>query len=159
MKNPTSKSIITGLIICLFFGCKKNNPSENIIDCDHVVYGKSFGMCIGYCTQTIKISENQIEFEAVGRDTEGVLPPKRFTTEITDEEWTTLLSKINSSEFNQLKPIIGCPDCADGGAEWIEIRSNGNIHKTVFEYGLPPETTVDYIQLLRGYLALFNQQN
>ena len=30
---------------------------------------------------------------------------------------------------------IGCPDCADGGAEWIEIDSMDGVKRVTFENG------------------------
>lgn len=35
----------------------------------------------------------------------------------------------------ELDSIYGCPDCADGGAEWIEIQDDQQIKKVTFEYG------------------------
>ena len=48
---------------------------------------------------------------------------------------------------------IGCPDCADGGAEWIEIKlANGEKHKVTFEYMNAPSAFKNYISGLRGLL-------
>ena len=30
---------------------------------------------------------------------------------------------------------IDCPDCADGGAEWIQIQTTDTLKKVLFEYG------------------------
>ena len=48
--------------------------------------------------------------------------------------------------------IIGCPDCADGGAEWIEITSGETSHKVTFEYNKSPDVFKSYIEILRSKL-------
>jgi hypothetical protein len=48
----------------------------------------------------------------------------------------------------QLDSIFGCPDCADGGAEWIEINTIDKKHKITFEFGKEPEE----LKSLLGYL-------
>ena len=37
--------------------------------------------------------------------------------------------------FFILEERIGCPDCADGGSEWIEILANNKTYKVTFENG------------------------
>lgn len=38
--------------------------------------------------------------------------------------------------------VFGCPDCADGGSEWIELQSqSGASRKIVFEYHRYPAKT------------------
>lgn len=53
-------------------------------------------------------------------------------------EWTAMKSLISMEEFNQLPETIGCPDCADGGAEWVQIIGPGYSKKVLFEYGSSP---------------------
>ena len=42
-----------------------------------------------------------------------------FKTEFQQDDWNGILNEINLKEFYSLKDFYGCPDCADGGAEWI----------------------------------------
>lgn len=36
---------------------------------------------------------------------------------------------------------LGCPDCADGGSEWLAFRMvDGRYHKVVFEFGTIPQS-------------------
>jgi hypothetical protein len=57
---------------------------------------------------------------------------------------------LNINDFFDLPTTIGCPDCADGGAEWIEIELvDGGKHKVTFEYRHEPEKVKDYIIKLR----------
>ena len=36
--------------------------------------------------------------------------------------------------FEQLAPVLGCPDCADGGAETLSATISGEHETVTFEY-------------------------
>ena len=58
--------------------------------------------------------------------------------------------------FRNLEEVIGCPDCADGGAEWIEITTKDLNHKVTFEYNNEPEEMQDYIEILREFIKKYD---
>lgn len=141
--------------ICfLSFRCEKEkegtNPSPEVITIKH---GTSFGMCAGYCMKSIKVIPNVISFTASGRDVET----RNCNKVINLEQYNALLKKINIDDFNKLPSTIGCPDCADGGAEWIEITSHGKTNKVTFEYHNEPETVKPYIEELRKIQKSFEE--
>jgi hypothetical protein len=35
--------------------------------------------------------------------------------------------------------VIGCPDCADGGAEWLELGFEKEVKRVTFEYMHEPD--------------------
>jgi hypothetical protein len=53
-----------------------------------------------------------------------------------DSDYNRLMQVVNQdiTEFWNLPDRIGCPDCTDGGAEWIKIEKDGKTKKVVFEY-------------------------
>lgn len=54
-------------------------------------------------------------------------------------QWETLVKNIDYNTFRKLPAVVGCPDCADGGAEWLEVRlTDGTLHKVTYEYGIEP---------------------
>ncbi|MEQ9008910.1 MAG: hypothetical protein RLP12_13560, partial [Ekhidna sp.] len=65
----------------------------------------------------------------------------------TDE----LFSTINVQAFLSLEEIIGCPDCADGGSEWIEITTAQGSKKITYEFRHEPEEVKSFIGELRKY--------
>ena len=82
------------------------------------------------------------------------LPPivRKETLNIAD--WNAMQLNININDFFELPETIGCPDCADGGAEWLEIDlANGKTHKVTFEYNKEPALLKTYIIKLREMLA------
>ncbi len=40
---------------------------------------------------------------------------------------------MNLDIFQSLDDRIGCPDCADGGAEWVQIDWNNGNKRVTFE--------------------------
>ncbi len=71
----------------------------------------------------------------------------------TPEEFSLFTGKINLGEFLKLDAVIGCPDCDDGGTEWIEIRSIDKIHKVAFEFMDEPSAVKGFIGELRSFLS------
>ena len=49
-------------------------------------------------------------------------------------EWKELIKLINSKAFKALPDRIGCPDCADGGEEWIQINWLNSSKRVAFEF-------------------------
>jgi hypothetical protein len=101
--------------------------------------GTSFGMCAGYCiTELIVEGTNARLIESSYMSVTH--PPKTRTISLSVEEAERLYDLIDVAKIEQLEGVHGCPDCADGGAEWIQIRTVSDSIRVTFEYGdvLPP---------------------
>jgi hypothetical protein len=98
--------------------------------------GFSFGECYKNCKGSVEIANNKIIYSSFANGSD--IPLKQCSANTTAEIITGLSNSINFDAFLNLPAIIGCPDCTDGGAEWIEIGTRGKSHKVTFEYGKPP---------------------
>jgi hypothetical protein len=59
---------------------------------------------------------------------------------------------VDTAAFRELEGVHGCPDCADGGAEWIQVETADPMRVT-FEYGVDLDGIEDLqaeIRELRG---------
>ena len=141
---------ITSLIV-VSYSCSEESPVEK--DIMEIRYGTSNGMCIGYCNRDISFREGSILFHRYGNvDTVETIT---CYDNLQDSVWHELNAAINIDEFFQLPETIGCPDCADRGAEWIEIFiSESNKHKVTFEYNEEPLQVKSFIEFLRQQLSL-----
>jgi hypothetical protein len=146
MKKLSLTLLILTVIIS---GCDKAQ-NENAESPDYVMYGTSFGECLGYCRKSIKIEPESITFTKSGWNIDSILPEQSETDNFTTENWEKLTNSIDFEAFLALDPIIGCPDCADGGAEWIEIKRNDATHKVIFEYNHAPDAVKSYIGILKS---------
>lgn len=145
--------IIPFIILMVGFCDEKTENLPN--DISHISYGTSFGECIGYCQHEIKISEEEIVSVRKGWDLQELLPELKIEEQILPDYWNLFAELVDFSKFSKLDSVLGCPDCADGGAEWIEIKHEGESKKVVFEYRNEPDEVKEYIGYLRAYLHVF----
>lgn len=99
--------------------CEKNegNPGE----IKHLGYGTSFGMCAGYCSNEMRLKSGAIIYSRSGWNDE--VKPIICTEKLTQLSWDSIKKSVDLNVFLSLSEIIGCPDCADGGSEWLEIEN------------------------------------
>lgn len=159
MKNAF---IILSIIFFFLFSFSCDKAENNLLtynsDIVSVEYGKSFGECVGYCIKSIKITGVDVDFSASGWTVIDKVPDIDISGEISVEDWESIVNKINFIEFKNLDEIIGCPDCADGGAEWVEITTDKWSHKITFEYYNEPEEVLNYIDDLRHLMDRYENQ-
>jgi hypothetical protein len=105
-------------------------PADDLI----IRTGTSFGFCIGYCNKTLELTSNKATFNNTSRET-AKYPTKTCTGTTDASTWASLKTMLTNTGFSQEPETIGCPDCADGGAEFIEIEQGGKKHRVTFEYG------------------------
>ncbi|MCX6227268.1 MAG: hypothetical protein NTV01_21405 [Bacteroidia bacterium] len=146
------KKIIYFLFISILIvsGCKKDTCSCGYVK---IEYGTSFGECMGYCKRDISITSDKIVFTKSGWD--NSVKTKHCDQDIADDDFSDLTGKIDLQDFKDLDEVIGCPDCADGGAEWIRIVTPDSDKKVTFEYGNEPDEVKAFIEILRNYLKGF----
>ena len=155
MKKQAIK-LITGITLMLFFtllsifGCTiEEEPVVSLEEIEHINYGTSFGFCSGYCVNTIRINTNEVTLKKTGTGN-NLLPEITYKEVLEPTVLEELFDKIDFDAFLALDKIIGCPDCADGGTEWIEIKTKNKTHKVTFEYFTNEiETLIDIINPLR----------
>jgi hypothetical protein len=102
-----------------------------------VVSTTSFGMCIGYCTTRLEITEGQavlIREARGGRGGPQNLPEQRFATQLTPAEWQDIQRLAANVDFDALPPTVGCPDCADGGAEGLTVEGASSSESVSIEF-------------------------
>ncbi len=149
------------IVTCCFIliRCDKQtlNPENKENNILTVSYGTSFGFCVGYCVRKIEITQDLVEFTKSGSG--QMFSDVSCTLAFDHYDYTNLTNKINIEDFLGLQEIIGCPDCADGGAEWIKITTVNKTHKVTFEYMNEPVEVKDYIGEFRMIFEGFNDCN
>jgi hypothetical protein len=145
---------ITLVMMAALTACN-DHENEHPEGIQSISYGTSFGECLGYCRKSITVTPSEIEFTKKGWDLDGQLPDSSFQQTFNQEEWNVLITHIDLESFLALDTVIGCPDCADGGAEWVEITFDGEPYKVTFEYKNAPGAMAPYIDSLRSYMERF----
>ncbi len=101
-----------------------------------IVSTTSFGMCVGYCTTRLEISAAGAVLTRQARGGRGApdLPDQRFTAPLSAAEWDEFARLAAQADLGALPDVIGCPDCADGGAETLSIDGGRSV---TFDFGAP----------------------
>jgi heat shock protein HslJ len=110
--------------------------------------GSSFGECLGYCRQEMLLDEEEAVLVARGWD-EVSYPEKEYREKMDPDLWRRLLAMADFTVLDQLDEVYGCPDCADGGAEWVSMGLSGRVETVRFEYGVKLEPIAELVQALR----------
>jgi hypothetical protein len=143
--------VIAGAIV--FTECEKEPAERGNID--YIGYGTSFGECLGYCIHHLKVHSEVAELKKTGWDQGGELPQIQCSRQLELSEYNNILDSVNVDEFFLMVETIGCPDCADGGAEWVEISYDTLYHRVTFEYNHEPEELARVVPLLREMMSGF----
>lgn len=104
---------------------------------DRITSTTSFGMCVGYCKTTLDIAEGEavLTREPWGRGAGGDLEPQRISARLSESEWREFVKLAAATDLAGLPDVIGCPDCADGGAESLTIVADGVSKTIAFDHG------------------------
>ena len=141
------KSFLLLLLTCGFLlGCK--SPKNTASSITRIVHGTSYGHCVGYCMSEELYEGNAIKFRKMSRQ-EDTNPEKNESAALSTEDFNTLANSFDFSKFKALPERIGCPDCADGGAEYIEITTGTETKRVEFEANRDPEGMEKLLKILR----------
>ncbi|PZO50230.1 MAG: hypothetical protein DCF16_13350 [Alphaproteobacteria bacterium] len=114
-------------------------PAASPASVTRVVSTTSFGMCVGYCTTRLEITEGQavlIREARGGRGAPSPPPPaQRFSTTLTAGEWAEIQRLAAQADLTAVPDVVGCPDCADGGAEGLTIETPTGAESVSLEFG------------------------
>jgi hypothetical protein len=99
--------------------------------------GTFFGMCPpgAYCETTLEVASGSAVLTTIHRGGGSNIV---IAGTLAAGEWAALIATVDEGRLRSLPAIIGCPDCADGGAEWIEVTTSGWTKKVTFEFGSSP---------------------
>ena len=130
------------------FSCQSSlkSPKTEVLE---ITYSSQFGMCHGYChSKAVYNSKEASKLLKAWRDTVK-FPTKREVNGISEKKWDSIVSSLDVNEFFALDARIGCPDCADGGASSIEIKTKSKSYKVTYEYGSPPASLLQLESLIK----------
>lgn len=145
---------IFSIILFSNFSCEEQK-TENAGQVTYLSYGTSFGECLGYCVREVIVSGGVI-FTKSGWEIGGALPDSSCEIVFIQSPLPGYLEDIEVDIFLSMDETIGCPDCTDGGAEWLELGFENETKRVTFEYMNEPNEFEDIILSLRQLMDSFN---
>ena len=121
------------LLVSALFACNTTKPvaSDNMII--SITHGTNFGHCRGYCRKEVVFAENGITYyEASVDSTRNPVKEEKFDNSAA--KWKSISDKVDWETFKKLEESYGCPDCADGGSEYIEIKTTNGTKRVTIEF-------------------------
>jgi len=142
------RSFVPGLAVAqtlLWLGCGSSSPTGP--DVLTVQAGTSFGMCppTAYCQTTLQVTSGSAVFTKVSRE----LGEVRASAVLAGGEWERLVATVDEGRLRAQPDVIGCPDCADGGAEWVEVTAAGWTKRVTFQKETSPPAIQELVAAVR----------
>ena len=142
--RTTCSALLTAVALLATAACR----SPSAPSAEPVSFGStlSFGLCPpqSYCTSRLDVSAG----EAVLTYQSRLQPPLIRRRAIDPVEWRRLVAALDAARLRALPSVIGCPDCADGGAETLTV---------VFTDGPSETVTFEYNQQVPGIELVMDQ--
>jgi len=113
--------------------------------------GWSFGMCLGYCLADLEIAG--LELVLTGREHTSQEPVFVNSGTLTSLGQDRLDAALASLSVDELEPLYGCPDCADGGAAYLTFSADGATTRHDVELGAPPDAMAEPYDLAMELMA------
>lgn len=117
--------LITALALgaCQFLG--QGSSGKKV---EQIKSGYSFGECTGLCKGDFTINEEERVLQLSTWNENDT--PEEYEGDLTPSTWVDIQNSIDLESFCMMDDVYGCPDCADGGAEFVTLPCDG-VDKTV----------------------------
>jgi hypothetical protein len=125
-------------------------PSD-ATDVSLVEWKSSFGFCAptSHCTTRLRVTGRQAVLTLESRES----PAVRRETQLSAVEGDAIAEAAARARFDGLGPVVGCPDCADGGAETLTVMVGSEQRAVTFEYNAPLDPLEPLLGQMRGLAA------
>jgi hypothetical protein len=112
------------------------------------VHTVSFGFCDprAYCSSRLELFPDQAVITYESRQLGSVVQRRALDGTL----WTRAQEALDADALRALPDVVGCPDCADGGAESVEVAfGDGGSAAVKFEYGADVQGITEVVGVLR----------
>lgn len=129
------KYMLIGLTAALLgaFATAQAAPPAPAKPLSRIAYGIAYGECMGYCDHSLIITAQRMRLVHKAFLEAEKYPQKVLEKPTRPETWQKLLRLASFQTLKGLPDRIGCPDCTDGGAEWIELQQDAAVKRVTFE--------------------------
>jgi len=152
------------VLVSALGACDKNDVQpepEATLSETHFIFGTYHGFCMGDCAELYKIENDALFADTTDRFYPFSEPYGTIEfqdTPLSTERYTVaveLLAAIPDELLNSEEQTFGCPDCADQGGIYIEIKDGADVQAwniDISEDNLP-EFLVPFVQQIKAVLG------
>ncbi len=146
--------LLLSLAGCSLLSDERNEPAP--VESPELFSGTSFGECLGYCVTELAVAGRTATLVYFGWSFGETVPDVRHTRTLSAAERAELDRALDRQALRRAEAQYGCPDCADGGAEWVGAQLGEDEEKRVtFEAGKEVDGLDAYIEAMRALRASF----
>ncbi|XOV91778.1 MAG: hypothetical protein ACFHWX_16390 [Bacteroidota bacterium] len=149
------KIFIIVLVTFMFSSCEENNPNPKS---NYLIFGRFAGFCTGEnCIRIFKLDSSQVSEDTLDKYPSRTDFYEGAFVKLNQSKFeiaSTLFKNFPEEIFNEMDTVFGCPDCADQGGYYLEVKQ-GELHKFWIldsNTGSIPEYLHIFIDELQGVL-------
>jgi hypothetical protein len=120
----------------------------------YLIFGHFFGECGGEaCVENFIITNSLLREDS--KDQYGLTREFEFNIDLTDklQQVKDLRNSIPEALLTSA-PVIGCPDCTDGGGIYIEIKADGVTKHWSIDKQRTPDDLSEFVALVEAKIDL-----
>ena len=149
------KRLVLAFILTTLAGCSLLFPSSDSPGATVLFSGTSYGECLGYCVTNLTVEGLSATLVYSGWERGRQLPDRRYERQLSAAERARLDRAFDRAALRRADPVYGCPDCADGGAEWVGASWDEGEKRVTFEAGREVRGLGNYIAVMRDLRGSF----
>ena len=151
--------MIATLLILAFGSCMNSFTPQNGPDTTGLIIrtGTSAGMCVGYCAFDYVFNGTSVTLTQSSTRMQSGITPKSCQSTISQADWDALRQSANLDAFSKQPVVIGCPDCTDAGAEYVEIEQGDQKHRVTIPFAQTIPGFEPLLKALRSQRATFKE--
>lgn len=145
---------LSSLLPAALLGAACGTPTDASREPVAFTHTTSFGFCAptAYCNTRLELQPRQAVLTYESRQRAAVVHRRA----LSDAEWSRVADALDEAALRALPPVVGCPDCADGGAEGMSVTfGDGQSDGVTFEYGASVDGVKAVVDALRAVRATF----
>jgi len=152
------KMVTLLLILGMLISCYDADDDLVLNGNSFLVFGHFYGECSGEgCVETYKLTDASL-YEDILDDYSGSHQEFVELENTKFEQVKDVIDFFPNRLLNEQEPILGCPDCADGGGIFIQYSIDGTIKSWRIDQTLNnvPEYLHEFIEKVNEKIALIN---
>lgn len=121
--------------------------------------GTYFGECLIDCNEEIAVTPDKVTYSLTSNVSDPDHPEIHAEAAVAPRDWQALASKIDWEGLRSLPEVIGQPDMADAGGEFLEVSDGTATRRVDIRLGATVPEVAPLLEALRELRARLAAQH